>query len=95
MAFLDADLAGPAAEAARVAGADGTPATAVADRVAVQTRAVEGCPSRVPVNATAYADLLVVGSRGDGELSGMLLGSVRLHCASSILSGADRARPSS
>lgn len=82
MAFVDADLAGPAGEAARAAVADGIAATAVADRVSVQTRVVEGYPSRVLVNAAAGADLLVVGSRGHGELSGMLLGSVGLHCAS-------------
>jgi len=80
-AYVDIDLAGPTAEVARAAVADAVAATAGAAGVEVQTRVVEGYPPRVLVEAAAGADLLVVGSRGHGELSGMLLGSVGLHCA--------------
>jgi nucleotide-binding universal stress UspA family protein len=40
----------------------------------------EGHPAPVLVEASRRADLLVVGSRGHGEFSGMLLGSVSEHC---------------
>ena len=49
----------------------------------ILTRVVEGYPARALVDASREADLLVIGSRGHGALSGMLLGSVGLHCASS------------
>jgi nucleotide-binding universal stress UspA family protein len=41
---------------------------------------VEGHPAPVLVEAARGADLLVVGSRGHGEFSGMLLGSVSQYC---------------
>lgn len=44
-------------------------------------RAVEGHPSEVLVEASRHADLLVVGSRGRGEVAGLLLGSVSQYCA--------------
>ncbi|NAS24529.1 universal stress protein [Herbidospora sp. NEAU-GS84] len=37
---------------------------------------VEGHPVDVPRNAAERAELLIVGSRGQGALAGMVLGSV-------------------
>lgn len=41
---------------------------------------VEGHPAPVLLGRAEDAELLVVGSRGHGEFSGMLLGSVSTHC---------------
>jgi nucleotide-binding universal stress UspA family protein len=49
--------------------------------VAVRPLIAEGHPAPVLVEASRGADLLVVGCRGHGEFSGMLLGSVSMHCA--------------
>jgi nucleotide-binding universal stress UspA family protein len=48
--------------------------------VAVQSRVVEGHPAPVLIEASLGAELLVVGSRGHGAFTGMLLGSVGEHC---------------
>ncbi len=45
----------------------------------VETEIVYGHPVEVLVNESAHADLLVVGHRGHGAFSGMLVGSVSLH----------------
>ena len=46
----------------------------------VDLRVVESRPAPALIEAAAGADLLVVGSRGHGAFSGMLLGSVSQHC---------------
>jgi nucleotide-binding universal stress UspA family protein len=45
----------------------------------VERRVVRGHPAQVLLDASADADLLVVGSRGHGGFTGMLLGSVSQH----------------
>lgn len=49
----------------------------------VQTKIVYGHPAQVLVRESGEADLLVVGHRGHGGFTGMLVGSVSLHCVSS------------
>jgi nucleotide-binding universal stress UspA family protein len=46
----------------------------------VRTAVKEGRPAPILTEASRTADLLVVGSRGHGEFTGMLLGSVSEHC---------------
>lgn len=48
--------------------------------VAVEPLAVEGYPARALVDVAEGADLLVVGNRGWGGFSGVVLGSVSFHC---------------
>jgi nucleotide-binding universal stress UspA family protein len=61
--------------------------------VAVTALVVEGHPSLALVDASKSAALLVVGSRGHGEFTGMLLGSVsefvstHAHCPVVIIRG--------
>ena len=50
--------------------------------LAIRLRVLEGHPAEALVEASRHTDLLVVGSRGHGAFSGMLLGSVSQHCAS-------------
>jgi nucleotide-binding universal stress UspA family protein len=52
-----------------------------ADDVEVEAHVVEGKVVRVLVEAANDADILVVGSRGLGGFTGLLLGSVSQQCA--------------
>jgi nucleotide-binding universal stress UspA family protein len=46
----------------------------------VQTKLDYGHPAAVLVEESRQADLLVVGHRGHGAFTGMLVGSVSMHC---------------
>ena len=46
----------------------------------MHARIVYGHPAVVLVDASRTADLLVVGNRGHGAFTGMLTGSVSMHC---------------
>jgi len=46
----------------------------------VETKVSYGHPAPVLIEESQGADLLVVGSRGHGAFSGMLVGSVSIHC---------------
>jgi nucleotide-binding universal stress UspA family protein len=50
------------------------------EQVTIRPRAVEGNAAQVLLDASAGADLLVVGSRGHGGFVESLLGSVGQHC---------------
>lgn len=50
--------------------------------VKVEELAVEGPAARTLLDAAEGAEMLVIGNRGLGEFTGMLLGSVSLHCVS-------------
>lgn len=52
-----------------------------AEGVEIEAAAVEGRAARVLVEEARGADLLVVGSRGRGGFTGLLLGSVGHQCA--------------
>jgi nucleotide-binding universal stress UspA family protein len=47
----------------------------------IERRVVEGRPAAVLVHESQDADLLVVGSRGHGGFTGLLLGSVSQQCS--------------
>jgi len=53
-----------------------------ADALTMLATVLEGHAAEVLVEASRRADLLVVGSRGHGEFSGLFIGSVSHHCAS-------------
>jgi nucleotide-binding universal stress UspA family protein len=46
----------------------------------VETRLGYGHPAQVLIEASKEADLLVLGSHGHGAFTGMLVGSVSIHC---------------
>lgn len=80
--WTSADLVGP--DFARFAGqalADAIDEVFGPDHPAsLRTRVVEGHAGQVLVEASAGADLLVVGNRGYGGFYGVLLGSVSTYC---------------
>ena len=80
-AYFDVDISEATRELAEAAVAKAVTAAPGAADVTVQIRVVRGHPAALLVEAAEGADLLVVGSRGHSELTGMLLGSVGLHCA--------------
>jgi nucleotide-binding universal stress UspA family protein len=51
----------------------------------VHARIAYGHPAVVLVEASRAADLLVVGNRGHGAFTGMLTGSVSMHCVNAAL----------
>ena len=51
-----------------------------ASEVEVEQQIAEGSPAAVLIDSAGDADLLVVGSRGLGGFTGLLLGSVSQHC---------------
>lgn len=48
----------------------------------LETKVIEGNAANVLEEASKGADLLVVGNRGLGGISGLLVGSVGMHCVS-------------
>ena len=50
------------------------------EQVTIRPKVVEGNAAQVLLDASAGAELLVVGSRGHGGFVGALLGSVSQHC---------------
>ncbi|MGB9111528.1 MAG: universal stress protein [Acidimicrobiales bacterium] len=71
------DLAG---EASRVLDDAITSIRSAHPKMAIETSVREGYAAHVLVGASRDAELLVVGSSGHGELTGMLLGSVSEYC---------------
>ena len=49
----------------------------------VETRIEYGHPAQVLIDASKEADLIVVGASGHGAFTGMLVGSVSIHCVTS------------
>jgi nucleotide-binding universal stress UspA family protein len=78
--YVDIDLAGPTGEVLHKSVADAVGDVPGAVDVTVRSLVVEGYPAGALLRAAEGAGLLVVGSRGHGEMSGLLLGSVGLHC---------------
>jgi len=57
-----------------------TEAFGTATPLRVQPEVAYGHPAEVLVEESQHADLLVVGNRGHGQFTGMLAGSVSMHC---------------
>ncbi|MGH9016366.1 MAG: universal stress protein [Acidimicrobiales bacterium] len=72
----------PAGDAQKAADDEVRSALADFPDVEARTTVVEGHPAPTLVQASHRAALLVLGSRGHGEFTGMLLGSVTQHLVS-------------
>jgi nucleotide-binding universal stress UspA family protein len=70
----------PSADAQKVLDAALAPIRAAHPDLPIETVITEGHPAPILVETSKGAQLLVVGSRGQGEFAGMLLGSVSEHC---------------
>lgn len=70
----------PGADASRLVTAAEASVRALHPVLACSGVVVQGPPPVVLVDASRRARLLVVGSRGHGELAGMVIGSVSQHC---------------
>jgi nucleotide-binding universal stress UspA family protein len=82
-AYIDVstfDLAGGTREVLEKSVAAAVGDVPGAEDLVVRAQVGQGYAPRVLLEAAEGAALLVVGSRGHGELSGILLGSVGLHC---------------
>lgn len=55
-------------------------AQAASGGTAIESEVLYGHPAEVLIDESRRADLLVVGHRGHGAFSGMLIGSVSIHC---------------
>ena len=73
-------VADPGAEARKVLDSAVGDLQKAHPQVEIRSSVVEGIPAQVLVEASNDADLLVVGSRGHGEVAGLLIGSVSEHC---------------
>lgn len=80
--YSDADAASDARKILKTAVAC---ALGESPPVSPTLRVVKGQPADVLIEASRSADLLVVGSRGRGAFTGMLLGSVSQHCVQHAL----------
>ena len=78
--YVDSDLSASTREGAVKQVAEVTAALGLSQGL-VDLAVIEGYPARVLVHAGEDADLLVVGSRGHRAFTGVMLGSVGLHCA--------------
>ena len=77
MAVADVDFEGTAAQVAANAIAK---VTSPDEPVTIRTKVVQGYPAQVLLDASAGAELLVIGSRGHGGFAEAMLGSVGQHC---------------